>query len=402
MQKDFAAAMLRATLLTRGRKLMEATRVIQAALTGRRTATAGKSASPPQPEQRLSPRLNEARPPAAANPQPAGHGPQPSKPRRPLGEVLEALRRGRPRIDALLRTPVHKPPHAPAIPEGAQWLTRSFSCAAGTRGYRLYIPASARRRPAGLIVMLHGCKQDPEDFAIGTDMNAVAESRGLLVAYPEQIRSANPSSCWNWFNPGDQQRDMGEPSIIAGLTRDIIAEYGVAKGRVFIAGLSAGGAMAAVLGETYPDLYAAVGVHSGLAAGSARDLVSAFAAMRGEDGGFERMPGGNGRAPRPRTIVFHGSADPVVAPVNAERVVAAASGPAKANTVRQEQPRSASGRTVTRNIVAGADGRAIVEFWLIDKGGHAWSGGNSGGSFVDPEGPSASREMVRFFLNEAA
>ena len=413
MNDDFAAAMLRATQLTRAQNLMEATRVIQAALAAGGNGISIDGAAP-QPEQRPTLRLTapdgESR--QSSPPRPFASASEggvadlgafrPLKARRPLGEVLRALRQGQFQIDDLGPLTGRKLRPTPLLPEGAKFLTRGFTCAAGTRRYKLYIPASASDRPLGLVVMLHGCKQDPDDFAAGTEMNAVAESRGLLVAYPEQTKSSNASSCWNWFNPNDQKRDLGEPSIVAGLTREIMSEFNLDRRRVFIAGLSAGGAMAAVMGETYPDLYEAVGVHSGLAHGSAHDVVSAFAAMRGETGAMHDARARTVSASGIRTIVFHGSADHIVNSSNAERVVAAASDGIEAKTIRSERGRSSDGRTFTREIVAGKDGEAKVEFWLIDGSGHAWSGGDAAGSFADRSGPSASKEMVRFFLEEPA
>ena len=247
--------------------------------------------------------------------------------------------------------------------------------------------------------MLHGCKQDPDDFATGSRMNEAAEVHGLMVAYPAQTSSANPSSCWNWFNPADQVRDSGEPSIIAGITRTIIARYDVPTSQVFVAGLSAGGAMAAVMAETYPDLYSAVGIHSGLPYGAATDVVSAFAAMRGETPAFApNLRRGTPEGSRIRTIVFHGSADQTVSPANARRIADAAGRQVANGTLHTEAGSSDGGRTYTRTIIRDGSGAAAAEFWMIDGAGHAWSGGHPDGSFTDPRGPHSSAEMVRFFI----
>jgi len=365
MSIDFSAAMRRATMATRAGNASDATRIIQDALAGR---AAGKD------------------------------GPSEPRPRRPLGEVVKALRRGRPSVELPGAGAVKPPP----LPDGAQFLTRSYACAAGTRGYKLYVPASAVDGLTGLVLMLHGCNQTPEDFAAGTRMNAVAEANRLLVAYPAQTRANNAASCWNWFNPADQRRDAGEPAILAGLARAVAAEFDVPPGRIFAAGLSAGGAMAAVLGATYPDLFAAIGVHSGLPAGAANDVVSAFAAMRGDSGMAPAPRHTRGSSPGPRTIIFHGTADHTVHPSNAERLAAAAKARAALGASRSERGTAGSGRAYARTLVEDRQGTAAVELWMIEGAGHAWAGGHESGSYTDPRGPDASAEMVRFFLSSEA
>ncbi len=286
------------------------------------------------------------------------------------------------------------------LPDGAMFLDLRYSCAAGARRYRLYVPSSAGEGLQGLIVMLHGCTQNPEDFAAGTGMNALAEEHRLLIVYPAQTRGDNSMSCWNWFRPGDQMRDTGEPAIIAGLTERVRVQYAIPNGRVFVAGLSAGGAMAAIMGETYPELYGAIGVHSGLAYGSANDVMSAFTVMRGQVG-IELPPsrhGGAGTEANPRMIVFHGSADTTVHPSNAERIIAS-QGESLGKSSRSEHGPSGDIRAYTRLVSERDDGTHAIECWMIEGAQHAWSGGHPGGSYTDPRGPNASAAMVRFFLH---
>jgi poly(hydroxyalkanoate) depolymerase family esterase len=285
------------------------------------------------------------------------------------------------------------------VAEPGQWIAGTYASAAGKRDYKLYIPSGYHGQALPLVVMLHGCTQTPDDFAAGTGMNGVAEADRFLVAYPAQAPSANPNKCWNWFQAAHQQRESGEPALIAGITRQVMAEYHTDPGRVYVAGLSAGGAMAAILGAIYPDLYAAVGVHSGLAAGSAQDLPSAFQAM--QQGG----PGGQTPLGRPAPLIlFHGDGDSTVHPCNADHLVeqwAAAAGSETSGatpppgTVKQGQ--IAGGRAYTCETYRNTHGQAVVERWTIHGAGHAWSGGSRNGSYTDPAGPDASREFVRFF-----
>jgi poly(hydroxyalkanoate) depolymerase family esterase len=243
--------------------------------------------------------------------------------------------------------------------------------------------------------MLHGCTQSPDDFAAGTRMNFLAEERNCFVVYPEQPSGANQSKCWNWFRTGDQQRDGGEPSLIAGITREVMRDYPIDPNRVYVAGLSAGGAAAAIMAATHADLYAAVGIHSGLACGAASDLPSAFVAMR-QGGGSKIADGG----PPVPTIVFHGDRDTTVHPNNGDQIVeqSAKAAGLKAKVIDGRVPQ---GHAYTRTNLTDAGGRAVSEHWNVHGAGHAWSGGSPAGSYTDPRGPDATREMLRFFLEHS-
>jgi poly(hydroxyalkanoate) depolymerase family esterase len=231
-------------------------------------------------------------------------------------------------------------------------------------------------------------------------MNRVADEHTIIVAYPGQTTAANGSKCWNWFADEHQHRDRGEPLLIAGITRAVMTRYAIDPDRVYVAGLSAGGAAAAVVGAAYPEIYAAIGVHSGLACGAARDLPSAFAAMRGAGSdwtvGADRAARQVERPPVP-TIVFHGDADATVHPVNSDHVIAASTG-ASSFEKRVHQGEAPGGRRYTRVVYADPAGRAPLEQWTVHGGGHAWAGGDARGSYTDPAGPDATREMIRFFL----
>ena len=289
------------------------------------------------------------------------------------------------------------------VPDGGQFVTGLYSNRAGSRTYKLYVPSGYCGQALPLVVMLHGCTQSPDDFAAGTRMNALAEEHTCLVAYPAQAASANASKCWNWFNPGHQQRGQGEPSLIAGITRQVMRDYSVDSRRVYVAGLSAGAAAAVIMGITYPDLYAAIGAHSGLAWGAANDLHSAFAVMRqGEAEAVRRSgsapDGGEYRRIVP-TIVFHGDQDKTVHPRNADQIIAQS----RANMTvdlqtRVQHGRVPGGHAYSRTIHADATGRTVLEQWVIHGAGHGWSGGSPAGSFTDPRGPDATQEMLRFFL----
>jgi poly(hydroxyalkanoate) depolymerase family esterase len=388
MNEQMQSGMKEATRLTQQGRLDEATAAIQRAL--------GGTFAPTEEQER------------------SGEG--------PIDVTSRVVRRTQRGPGAGGYTPVHKPaprtapsPNARAkrppktvakwaapagVPEGAHFVERSYTNGAGSRSYKLYVPSGYVGQAVPLIVMLHGCTQNPDDFATGTRMNGLAEEGIFLVAYPAQSGNANMQRCWNWFQAADQQRGRGEPSIIAGITKQVMDEYEIEEGRVYIAGMSAGGAMAAILGATYPDLYAAVGVHSGLAPGSAHDLSSAFTTMR-QGGPVVAQPENTGQQRQILpTIIFHGDSDTTVHPRNGERLLAhldAGSRNGSSSRVSTRRSGVPGGYEYTRFTYKDASGRDLVERWSVHGLGHAWSGGSYPGSYTDPKGPDASAEMLRFF-----
>ena len=278
----------------------------------------------------------------------------------------------------------------PGAQKLGEFVKKSYTNAAGTRAYTVFVPSGYAGKPIPLLIMLHGCTQSTDDFAAGTRMNGLAEEQCFLVAYPAQTRSANVAMCWNWFNGSDQMRGSGEPSLIAGITRQIQQDFAVDARRVYVAGLSAGGAAAAVLGTTYPDVYAAIGVHSGLPSGAAKNLPSALGAMR--NGATLASPRELAIVP---TIVFHGDTDTTVHPSNGDALIARNDVRALRRTV--EDGRVPGGRAYRRIVYADESQVARLEQWIVHGAGHAWSGGSPTGTYTDPLGPDASRAMLSFF-----
>jgi poly(hydroxyalkanoate) depolymerase family esterase len=318
--------------------------------------------------------------------------------------------------------------HSPATPGGPGALADPCRHPPGLRSAPRRRPAAAdrvlvhlppglnRSMPAAVVFMLHGCTQDPSSFATATAMNQTADRHGFVVVYPGQPRGRNAQGCWNWFLPEHQQRGAGEPELIAGIARRLIAsESGqlIDPTRIFIAGLSSGGAMALILAACYPDVFSAVAIHSGLPYRSAADVASAFAVMRGA--GAKRAPDGHaihaamGERARPMpSLVIHGTADATVAPDNARQILAqsmhanhlaaplvCAHDPAKPSASRCA--RAAGGLAYTHNRWAGPNGAPMHESLEIQDLGHAWSGGVPGGSHTDSRGPSATEAIWAFF-----
>lgn len=301
--------------------------------------------------------------------------PTPAAPQEPVSDVIV--------LDGLVRE-VEAPTRTPTQPASFDELP--FATPNGLRHYKLFVPEGLNDRVAPLVVMLHGCSQNPDDFAAGTRMNELAQERGFRVLYPAQAQRSNAYKCWNWFRPGDQRRDAGEPALLAGMTRLVMQTHAVDAERVYVAGLSAGGAMAAILAREYPDLFAAAGVHSGLAQGAASDVASAFQVMK--NGPHAQSSAPSHAVP---VIVFHGDQDATVHPRNGEHMVAAH----EASAV--EQGTAEGGRSYVRTTYRDASGRPMAEHWLVHGSGHAWSGGSPAGSYTDAQGPDATREMLRFF-----
>ncbi len=349
----FQKLMAEAAQLTQGGNLQAATAAIQAALHG-----------------------------AALQPSPTTHD----------ANVIdvEAHEVGRDATDQPRQEEGVKPDPSVAPGPAGQFISGQHAEGADSRDYKLYLPPASGEEPLPLVVMLHGCTQNPDDFAAGTGMNDAALQRGFYVLYPAQTQHANASRCWNWFKRNHQKRGRGEPALLAGMTKEVMARYNVDPQRVYVAGLSAGGAMAAILGDAYPDLFAAVGVHSGLPTGAATNMPGALSAMK------------TGAAPAarttvsPPTIVFHGDQDTTVSPVNGEQVISASAGLLKCE---KKRARRSNGREYTQRTYKDGGGSVVAEHWAVHGAGHAWSGGSARGSYTDATGPDATQEMIRFFLD---
>ena len=388
MKDTWNALMAKVTRLTQSGRLREATASIQRALRGAPAApSASKAARPATDSQVID---------AVSRIVSVDDGDVLLRTAPPVAKTREQ------------RVEVEPTVQTPDVEFDGQFITGSYTNSSGRRDYKLYIPSGEHTQPLPLVVMLHGCKQNPDDFAAGTRMNQLAESERCFVLYPAQTKTANGMGCWNWFRGGNQQRDRGEPSIIAGMTREILASHPIDARRVYAAGLSAGGAMAAIMASTYPELYAAIGVHSGLPHGAAHDVMSAFAAMRDGPSATRARAVDTAEQRAVPTIVFHGDRDATVHPDNGDHVIAVANSiPAAGDMLGAVAPDAsftvergavAGGHGYSRTIYRDANGRSTgVEHWVVHGAGHAWSGGNAKGSYTDPKGPDASREMLRFF-----
>jgi len=394
MDPMFQDLMREATRLTREGRLDDATRVIQRALGGAAAAAAERRAAP----------AGTGRPGSGAGAEvldgcivEVPSRALPARPRPPRAPDAAGPKGGDAFTEAFV-TPFAAPFAEPvtdtdvdAHPDGA-FIAGRHAHGGMSRDYKLYVPPGATGRALPLVVMLHGCTQDPDDFAAGTGMNERAREQGFFVLYPAQSRKANAQGCWNWFKHTHQQRHRGEPALIASMTQAIVQRHRIDPRRVYIAGLSAGGAMAAVVAACWPELFAAVGVHSGLAPGAATSLPEALAAMRGG------VPAGTRGMPvAVPTIVFHGDRDATVHPDNGARMVAAATPGAPD---RSEQGTAGAGRRWTRHVHGASGAGPEVEHWVVHGAGHAWSGGQRAGSYTDPSGPDATGEMLRFFFEQ--
>jgi poly(hydroxyalkanoate) depolymerase family esterase len=340
-----------------------------------------------------------------------GHGGAPAAPFR--HHMPQAT--GRPPLDlSSLSTGLTMPSTSSTIvPSGSGTLAhRTLDLPGGRRSFMVYTPPGREGATMPLVVALHGCTQTATGFASSSGLHPVADRDGLVIAYPEQAAEHNPGSCWNWFLPAHQRRDAGEPAALAAITRSLVGRDGVDPARVYVTGLSSGAAMAAIMGATYPDLYAAVGVHSGLPYQSATSQGAAFGVMSNgvadPDGlGRAAFAAGGPRARAVPVIVVHGNADRTVDPGNGEAVVRqwmaanrlAAPGrytPDFDQPSRVESGQAPGGLRWAASGWDDAGGVEIQRYVQVLGLGHAWSGG-SGGSFTEPRGPSASDLMTDFF-----
>jgi poly(hydroxyalkanoate) depolymerase family esterase len=279
--------------------------------------------------------------------------------------------------------------------------------------HRLFLPADLRRdAPVPLLVALHGCLQSPADFATGTRFDEVGARYGAIVVYPEQSKRANASGCWNWFQTKHQTRKRGEPASILRLVAWLVRQYPIDRERIYVAGLSAGGSMAAILGEQAPNVFTGVAVAAGVALHSSDNLLTALAAMAGKRTGADRAANSHRQEAaagppfppkayrRMRVAIWTGTNDATVAPSNSAELVAQFALLLGLDAASQEREPSADGRVETRRL-RDAGGRERIRFVTVADMNHAWSGGSSQGSFTYPAGPDASTDIFEFFSSKA-
>lgn len=320
-----------------------------------------------------------------------------------------------PALPALPTLPLPRTARKPSIgrrgARSGRWVHGRYAGPAGARAYDVYLPVGLRRRTrVPLVVLLHGCNQTATEFAHSTRFTTTADRNGFVVAVPHQESRHHPQRCWRWYESAHQHRTTGEPAVLAGVTAQVLAEderWRIDPRRVYVTGLSAGGAMALTMAATHPDLYAAVGVHSAPAYRSASRATQAASAMAGRAHAPLPVPGaGVAMAP---TIVVQGTADTVVRAPNGDQVVdqwlayrAAAtdlSDPAGIGRTRTTAGHTRDGRGYTTVRWYTKRGRKVLEHWLIQGLGHAWSGGRDGCRYSDPAGPRAATLMWQFFSN---
>jgi poly(hydroxyalkanoate) depolymerase family esterase len=305
--------------------------------------------------------------------------------------------------------------------QAGDWVSGSASNSSGSRNFKLWVPSGYdKRKSSPLVMMLHGCMQKPEDLATISGMNDVADKNNFLVVYPEQPADANPLKCWNWFDPRHQARDSGEPALLAAIVKQVQASNRIDADRIFVVGISAGAAMAVVMGVTYPDLFDGIGVCAGLEFKAATSAETGLAAMK--QGGPDPKQQGliafksitenlRGKSKRHLpVIVFQGDADPYVNPLNADQLIAQWAetndylDDARNNGSIKSQPSSTTegsvpgGHQFAKSSYNDRAGRLLMEKWIVKGLGHAWSGSPAASAFGDPKGPNASQEMWRFFV----
>jgi poly(hydroxyalkanoate) depolymerase family esterase len=300
---------------------------------------------------------------------------------------------------------------ASAEPTAGNLSRGSYTSSAGTLSYETYVPASYKQgSQMPLIVALHGCTQTADNFRTQTRFDDLAASKGFIVVYPEQSKANNNLTCWNWFQQADMQRGSGEPSLIAGITKTVQAKYGVDPNKVYVGGLSAGGAMAAVMGATYPDIYAAIGVGSGCEYSAGAPCAGYQSADPEQAGKSAHQAMGTNARVLP-FIVFQGDQDTTVPPVNAQQAVRAGqvmadladdgdeNGSIPTGAAKVVNGQAPGGESYTVSFYNDGTGKELAQYWLVHGMGHAWSGGDASQQFSDPKGPDESLAMYDFFMD---